>query len=165
MSAEPNITSDEVCEDCGVKVAQGKAGCLKLFEDILAREFSDYRYGKIHRLTVDSYSLQHPHEYMRSAKSFAAHLTGMCAAIESEEAFVVNGIVQKWLSSNPNVEKPVQLPEHRGNLTIKYIHEAADVDDHINRVREWAREVWNAWSIHHDLARRLISEANAQLNI
>ena len=48
------------CEDCGAAAEQGKAGCLKLFEEILAREFSDYRYGRIHRLTVDAYSLQHP---------------------------------------------------------------------------------------------------------
>ena len=51
-------TSDDICADCGASVEQGKVGCLKLFEEILAREFSDYRYGRIHRLTVDDYSLQ-----------------------------------------------------------------------------------------------------------
>src|SRR3982074_1852880 len=91
-------TSDDVCEDCGAPVAQGKAGCLQIFEEILAREFSDYRYGKIHRLTVDAYSLQHPERYMRSGKSFAAHLTGMCAALEYEDSPDLNRAVQKWLS-------------------------------------------------------------------
>ncbi|MFN2515230.1 MAG: DUF5946 family protein [Pyrinomonadaceae bacterium] len=163
-TSENKNTSDDVCEDCGAVVAQGKAGCLKLFEEILAREFSDYRYGKIHRLTVDSYSLQHPDAYMRSGKSFAAHLTGMCAAFEYEDTLAFNQAVQKWLSTNPKIEKPAQIPEHRGNLTITYIHSASDADEHTKLVREWARDVWGAWSKHHNLARQLISEATSGIN-
>ena len=151
----------EVCEDCGAAVAQGKAGCLKLFEEILAREFSDYRYGRIHRLTVDAYSLQHPGEYMRSGKSFAAHLTGACAALECEDASGVNQKVQKWLSTNPKIDKPDRLPTRRGTINITYVHGASDADEHTRRVREWAQDVWQAWSEHHSLARRLISEATA----
>src|SRR5262245_1929410 len=70
------IHTPDVCEDCGAIVAEGRAGCLKLFEEILAREFSDFHYGRAHRLTVDAYALQHPDRYMRSGKSFAAHLNG-----------------------------------------------------------------------------------------
>ena len=156
---ESKNRSNDVCEDCGAVVAEGKAGCLKIFEEILAREFSDYRYGRIHRLTVDAYSLQHPNEYMRSGKSFAAHLTGMCAALEGEDALTTNQVVQKWLSTNPHVEKPANIPERRGSLNITYIHGAADADEHVGRVREWAGGVWGAWSEHHDLARLLIGEA------
>ena len=163
MSASENQnTSNDICEDCGAVVAEGKAGCLKLFEEILAKEFSDYHYGKIHRLTVDAYSLQHPDEYMRSGKSFAAHLTGMYVALESEDALALNQIVQKWLSTNPKIEKPARLPEQRGNLTITFIHSAVDADEHTKRVREWAREVWSAWSEHHALAKRLIDEATKE---
>jgi len=163
-ASENRNTSGEVCESCGAAVPRGKAGCLKLFEEILAREFSDYRYGKIHRLTVDAYSLQHPDEYMRSGKSFAAHLTGMCAALEHEDALALNQTVQRWLSTNPEVAKPARLPVRRGNLTVAYIHGALDADEHIKRVREWARDVWGAWSEHHGLARRLIDEAAAAMN-
>lgn len=156
--------ADEVCEDCGAVVAGGKAGCLKIFEEILAREFSDYRYGRIHRLTVDAYSLQHPDRYMRSGKSFAAHLTGMCAALEGEDALSVNQVVQKWLSTNPQIDKPAHIPAQRGALSITYLHSATDADEHIERAREWAREVWRAWSEHHDLARRLINKAASEIN-
>ncbi len=155
---------DDVCEDCGAVVAEGKAGCLKLFEEILTREFSDYRYGKIHRLTVDAYSLQHPDAYMRSGKSFAAHLTGIYAALEAEDALAVNQTVQKWLSTNPKIEKPARLPEQRGNLTITFIHSAVDADEHDKRVREWAQEVWSAWSEHHVLGKQLIDKATKENN-
>ena len=163
LSEEKN-KSDNVCKDCGAVVAEGKAGCLKFFEEILAREFSDYRYGKIHRLTVDAYALQHPDAYMRSGKSFSAHLTGMCAAFEYEDAFALNLAVQKWLSTNPKIEKPAQIPEKRGNLTITYIHSAADAEEHTKRVREWAREVWDAWSEHKGLAKQLIGQATSGIN-
>lgn len=160
MTASANEnTPDSICEDCGAAATQGKAGCRQMFEEILAKEFSDYRYGKIHRLTVDAYALQHPDEYMRSGKSFAAHLTGMCAALEHEDTLDLNRTVQKWLSSNPKIEKPAQLPEHRGDLTIAYVHTAADADEHVNCVRDWARDIWGAWAEHHDLARALITRA------
>lgn len=161
---ENRNTSDDVCEDCGAVVAEGKVGCLKLFEEVLAREFSDYRYGKIHRLTVDAYSLQHPDAYMRSAKSLAAHLTGIYAALESDDALTSNQTVQKWLSTNPKIDKPARLPKQRGNLTITYIHGAVDAGEHSKRVREWARDVWSAWSEHHALAKKLIGKATTQIN-
>lgn len=154
----------EVCEDCGASAAEGRAGCLEIFEEILAREFSDYRYGKIHRLTVDAYSLQHPDRYMRSGKSFAAHLTGMCAALEGGDALEINRAVQRWLGTNPKVEKPAHLPERRGSLNVTCLRDVADAGEHAGRVREWARDVWGAWAEHHDLARRLISEATSQVN-
>jgi hypothetical protein len=162
MNDKGKIASDDVCESCGEVVTDGKAGCLKLFEAILAREFSDYRYGKIHRLTVDAYALQHPDAYMRSGKSFAAHLTGMCAALEREDAFSINQIVQRWLSTNPQIDKPADIPKHRGSLTISYILNAEDKEEHVKRVREWAQNIWAAWAEQQDLARRLITEATAQ---
>ena len=162
--SENEETSDDVCESCGAAVTQGKTGCRGLFEEILAREFSDYRYGKIHRLTVDAYSLQHPDEYMRSGKSFVAHLTGVCVALEYEDALSLNQIVQRWLSTNPNIAKPLHLPEQRGNLTIVYIHSAPDSDEHTKRVREWARDVWGTWSEHHELARHFINDATVEIN-
>ena len=158
-NSENKNTRVNICADCGATVAEGKIGCLKLFEEILAREFSDYCYGKIHRLTVDAYSLQHPGTYMRSGKSFAAHLTGIYAALESEDASTVNQKMQKWLSTNPKIDKPAELPEQRGKLTITFIHDAVNVDEHVERVREWALEVWSLWSEYHALAKQLIDKA------
>jgi len=68
FASDTNYPHDVACQECGAVVPEGKAGCLKVFEEIIAREFSDYRYGRIHRLTVDVYSLQHPEEYMCSGK-------------------------------------------------------------------------------------------------
>lgn len=165
--ANANIqnSDNDVCEACGAAVPGGRTGCETLFHELIAREFGDYRYGRIHRLTVDAYSLQHPEQYMRSGKSFAAHLTGICAALEREDTAAVNDTVQRWLSTNPNVEKPAHLPQQRGGLTVAHVHAAATPEEHVERVRQWARSVWEAWSEHHALARQLIAEAtNAHHN-
>jgi hypothetical protein len=153
---------NEVCEGCGAAASGGKICCQGMFEEVIAREFSDYRYGRIHRLTVDAYCLQHPDQYMRSGKSFAAHLTGMCSALEYQDSLDTNRTVQKWLSGNPVISKPARLPQHRGDLTIMYIHGAADADEHTKRVQEWAHSIWEAWSEYHSLARQLIIEATTK---
>ena len=163
-TSEKLKTLGNACTDCGAVVAEGKAGCLKLFEEILSGRFSDYRDEKIHRLTVDAYSLQHPETYMHSGKSFAAHLTGIYAALNAEDTLAVNQMVQRWLSTNPKIDKPAPLPQHKGNLTVTFIHGAADSDEHINRVLEWAQEVWNAWFKYHALAKQLIEEATKGSN-
>ena len=149
----------ERCELCGGS-ADGKSGCQKLFEEgLLVKDYSDYRYGKTHRLTVDVYSLQHPEVYMISGKSFAAHLTGVCAALEYKDGASTNRAVQKWLSTNPPIEKPARIPRDRGTITVDHVIGAADIEQHAKRVREWADSAWNAWSEHHELARQLIAKA------
>jgi hypothetical protein len=143
-----------------VQVAGGRDGCQKLFDEVLAREFGDFRYARLHRLTVDAYSLQHPADYMRSGKSYAAHLTGMCAAIERNDARDVNEAVQRWLGGAKAIERPAEPPPlARGSLTVAHVHGAADAHEHLARVREWARTTWDAWHDYHARARQWIEQA------
>jgi len=135
-----------------------------LFDEILAREFGDYRYAGEHRLMVDVYSLQHPAEYMRSAKSYAAHLTGMYAALELSGTSEVNRAVQTWLNGPQTFQRPDNPgPLRRGVLTIVHIHEAREPEEHVRRVREWAQSVWEAWRGYHHVAKQWIEEATARL--
>ncbi len=108
------IRDEVTCDQCGAVVPEGKAGCQKLFEEVVAREFGDYQYARLHRLTVDTYSLQHPEQYLRSRKSFAAHLTGMYAALEGEDPSGINRVVQRWLNGPKVLEKPAPPPPLNG---------------------------------------------------
>ena len=153
-------TAEAGCPECGAVVKGGRPACQRLFDEVLAREFGDYRYGREHRLTVDAYSLQHPTEYMRSAKSYVAHLTGMCAAFETGDTAATNRAVLEWLNGPKVFSRPEQPPRlKRGALTITHVHAAGDPDEHVRRVREWAESAWAAWSDYHDLARAWIAEA------
>jgi len=159
MSEGCDVASDG-CPECGAGVSGGRAACRRLFDDVLAREFGDYRYAREHRLMVDAYSLQHPDEYMRSAKSYAAHLTGMYGAFGDLVAAEVNRAVQQWLNGRRALDRPGQPgPGRRGTLTVEHVHAAGEPEDHVRRVREWARSTWEAWADYHPFAKRWIDEA------
>lgn len=156
------MTADR-CPECGAVVSEGRAGCQRLFDEVLAREFGDYRYAREHRLMVDAYSLQHPDEYMRSAKSYAAHLTGAYVALEHGSAPETNRAVQQWLSGSKALQRPGQPePEHRGTLTVLHVHAATDSDDHVRRVREWGQSAWEAWHAYRAMAKQWTDKALAR---
>jgi uncharacterized protein DUF5946 len=136
-------------------------GCQRLFESIGLREYEDMRFARYHRIVVDVYAMQHPDRYGRSAKSFAAHLTGLCAWIQNEsEAMSVNAAVQRWLNGPSPIDKP-ELPPTYGAITIR---ELVDTDDPV-RYRElllrWARSTWDAYASLHDAAHAWIVTAQA----
>lgn len=161
MNAQQSHAPVDPCPECGASVTGGRAGCQRLFDDVLAREFGDYRYAREHRLMVDAYSLQHPDEYMRSAKSYAAHLTGMYAALEATDTAAVNRAVQQWLNGTIHLRRPdPPAPGRRGALTIAHVHEAREPEDHLRRVREWAQSTWEAWCGFESIAREWIDEAS-----
>lgn len=58
-------------------------GCWATFGEVLAREYSDPAYFSVHRLTVDSYAVQHPGSKDRkSIQSVAFHLIRLCMFLE-----------------------------------------------------------------------------------
>ncbi len=73
------------CQGCGLVIAHGADGCQDRFDVFRVREARelapDYRST---RLTIDVYSLQHSERYCVSAKSLAAHLTGVAWSIEHD---------------------------------------------------------------------------------
>ena len=86
-------------------------GCQRLFESIGLREYDDMRFARYHRIVVDVYAMQHPDRYGRSAKSFAAHLTGLCAWLEDETgAQAVNGAGTIVVTYNQPI--PATTPNH-----------------------------------------------------
>jgi hypothetical protein len=126
----------EACTSCGLAVAGGTEGCQRIFESIGLREYEDMRFARYHRIVVDLYAMQHPDRYGRSAKSFAAHLTGLCAWLENEERTPsVNAAVQRWLSGPSPIVRPM-LPSSYGALTIREL-----VDEVAGAVRRGATKM------------------------
>jgi len=148
----------EPCAGCGLLVEGGIAGCRKLFEKLCARELDNPISYRVHRMMVDAYCLQHPDEYCASAKSFAAHFTGMCCAIEHKSHPNVLRRLQQWLSGKAAVEKP-ELPERRGELTLVEVYRQQDPVPEMLAVNRWAQSTWDAYSTLHPLARKWIEEA------
>jgi hypothetical protein len=147
------------CSGCGLDVPGGTAGCQAIMDELLARDFSDINYFRVHRMTVDTYCLQHPDRYCVSAKSLAAHLTGLCWLIEHGGSRAVGSeSLRRWLNGSPGIEKP-EIPSFRGRLTVADVAGAPDPGAHAQAVDHWARCTWEAYSALHSLARYWIEQA------
>jgi len=160
MSAGPDETP-EPCSGCGAPVPGGSTGCQAIFEALLARDFADARYFRVHRMLVDTYSLQHPDRYCASAKSLAAHLAGLGLILERGASPAVgSAALRRWLDGSPVLEKP-PLPEDRGALTIADVREAEDPLAHATAVERWARTTWEAYAPLHAVAREWMRTATS----
>ena len=139
---------------------ESSPGCWACFGEVLAREYSDLQYQKVHRLTVDTYALQHPGQPSpQSIRSVALHSISLCAIFEggvemSQATKIIEQAARQkerfaWLSP----------PSSMGALSIAEVHRAADAQDHARLVDQWARSAWSAWSEHHAVIRRWLSES------
>jgi len=118
--------------------------------------FDDAELASDWRLIVDCYAVQHD-RYSKSGRSLAAHLTGVCIAVEHGGGERLLRDVQHWLSRTRDVLKPA-APALRGDVTIDDVITAAPEARHAV-VGRWAASAWGAWEEHQALARSWIAAA------
>jgi CTP:molybdopterin cytidylyltransferase MocA len=160
----------EPCPGCGARYLQHKAdethpyigaspACWATFGALLAREFGDVAFGRLHRQSVDVYAVQHPGtDDRRQRQSVALHLIGLCQWLEHDMEFDrLNEITQRLASEDrpwPWLTPPDSYPMTVGDLLV-----ARDGPEHLRLVREWAETTWAAWAPHHDAVRGWAREA------
>lgn len=149
------------CAGCGLTVPGGTEGCLALYREVLGRGFGGSAHPATERLAWDTYCVQHPDRYCVSAKSLAAHLAGLCWALEYGGHATGYRALNRFLDGPPRFPKP-EPPTFRGALTIGDVGEAGDAADRARALEGWARSTWQAYSGLHPLARRWIEEALAR---
>ena len=145
------------CPECGGQVEGGRGGCQALFDEITFAMVTEPRIAAIHRLAVDTYAMQHIESYCESAKSYAAHLIGLSWGIHYIDGPAPVAPVLGDLSRNLKLTRPPVLKE-RGSITLPEImmhyHESSDVDELVSRIREWSKDVWNAYSSQHNYVQK-----------
>jgi hypothetical protein len=153
--------SDILCPGCGATVPDvdvirphnyvGSApGCWLLYSEVLAREYSDYRYTPAHQLTVDAYAVQHPGApERRSAQSVAIHLVGLCLSLERGRGPAELPRLRQRMAPPKRIFPWLTPPASLGELTVADVHAAETPEAHRDRVVRWARTAWAAWSVHH----------------
>jgi hypothetical protein len=138
------------CPECGAPGAETVEACEKRFQDLGMERFDDSELATDWRLIVDCYSVQHD-RYILSGRSLAAHLTGVCIAVEhGGDESMLRG-VQQWLSRTRDVPKPA-VPALRGDVTIDDVITAVPEERHAVVMR-WAASAWDAWREHQALVR------------
>jgi hypothetical protein len=143
------------CEYCDAQGVGGYEGCRLLFNAITAQSFSSAAHFAVHRAAVDCYALQHPEYFCASAKSYAAHLSGLCVAIEYDRSVEVNAAIQKWLNGPIDLQKPKLLIE-RGEINILHLKNVIEPEERAQRVDEWCQNIWAAYAELHDIARSVV---------
>jgi hypothetical protein len=146
------------CRDCGLTVSDEGPDCQAMFDELCTRQpGAPFTYA-VRRMLVDTYCLQHPDRYCASAKSLAAHLTGLHCAMEHHSQPSVLEAQRRWLDGKPPLEKPA-LPAFRGSLTLADAYRAEDAVSLVAAVERWARSTWQAYATLHAVARGWTEQA------
>jgi len=131
-------------------------GCWAVYGEVLAREYGDYvRYAPVHRLTVDAYAAQHPGvPSPQSIRSVAVHLIRLHLQLERGLPHEKANDAMLRISARSRDFPWLDPPASPGGVTVLDVRDAKNTPEHVARVRDWARSVWEAWSSHHDTVRR-----------
>jgi len=161
------------CPGCGAFVESGDgpvhayigapAGCWKVFGMVLEREYGEYQYPEdIHRLTVDTYAVQHPGQPgAKAQKSVNLHLLSLYLWFEKKLPHAQ--IVHVLEAAGGETEFPwLTPPRPNGKRTVLDVLKARSLEEHSVAVEAWAADVWQAWAAHHGhvaaLAERFITK-------
>jgi hypothetical protein len=136
----------------------GIDACVARVNELLVQAQQDVRYAGAYRLAFDAFCMQHPERYCVSAKSYAAHLMGLCHGTEYADRAQTYWAIPAWLNHPRNLQKPPLIAD-RGALTIADVPPALPPDEHAARVRAWADSVWRAYTSQHAIARAWLAQA------
>jgi Family of unknown function (DUF5946) len=133
--------------------------CWALFGEILAREFNDPAYFRLHQVTVDTYAVQHPGvPERRSIQSVGLHLMTLCLMLEDGVDPREGPQLHKRMVTRPTFHW-LTPPEPNGDITVETVLAAQSTSQHEELVETWARDVWNAWSPHHGTVRTWLDQS------
>ncbi len=152
--------SESACPGCGavLPVVGGATNpyrgaspaCWARAGDVLAREFGEYDYPPVHRLTVDAYMAQHPGgEVPGAVRSVAIHLMALHLVFERGYSLNATDQAMRVLARRDQPLVHLPRPESLGPLTVLEVVGAPSVEQHTERVWLWARSVWSAWHPQH----------------
>lgn len=152
--------AESVCPGCGLTMPvdhdaaydgyyNASPECWGVYAEVLGAEYGDVAlYARVHQLTVDAYAAQHaggPHP----DKSVALHLTGLHLVLERGlRPTRLPGLFRSLadrIETWPHLERPSRV----GDSTVLDVALAGSSEEHAERVLDWAREVWEAWSERH----------------
>lgn len=159
------------CPGCGVELPaldgpvhrymESTPACWAVYGEVLAREYQDPQLMVVHRLTVDTYAIQHPGRRSRLAiQSVGAHLISLYAILECgtghlEATRLIRAAIERvelsWL----------EPPASMGPLSVQSLLNTSTPSEHLAAVRHWANSAWSAWSAHRTTVHKWFEHARA----
>lgn len=106
---------------------ESSPGCWACFGEILAREYSDLQYQRVHRLRVDAYAMQYPGQLSPShIRSVALHAISLCTIFEKGADMEQATEIIRQAAKDKDRFKWLSPPSSKGALTVADVHLAAD---------------------------------------
>jgi hypothetical protein len=133
------------------------SACWELFGHILAKEFSDPEYFKVHRITADAYAAQHIGDQTdrRARQSATVHLIALYLNLGKK---IPQGEVLAFIKKATTIKRdwPPQIQRQNPQwLTVQDIAKADSPNSHAQLVMAWGQSVLNAYGDCHDEIVRL----------
>jgi hypothetical protein len=153
------------CPECRGIVPADFRTCDAVFSAVLSRARDLGGAGavdsRLFRVVVDVFAMQHPARSCESPKSYAAHLTGLCCAVEYGMSARVYASLQRWLNGRAEeigIRRPWDL-DRVGDMTVGDVHRETEPGVFEARVHEWAACVWAAYHLQHGIVREWFGTA------
>jgi len=134
-------------------------GCWAAYGRVLAREYQDQAYYRLHRLSVDAYAVQHPGvDNAQARNSVGVHLSRLCLLLELGWPMERANAAMVEISAKKRSYPWLTPPKFMGERTVRDVLAAVTPAEHEARVMEWAESVWGAWSGYHATVRGWVEE-------
>lgn len=162
----------ETCRGCGATFEQvdgpvheymySSPACFAAFNSLLVAEYSSRDLKEVHRLTVDSWAVQHPGagKERRAIQSVGLHLARLFLQLRSPRPPAETNAVMLDFSRYKSTLKYL-TPPRVFSVTVADVALFAGSPSHAERVRFWAEATWGDWSAHHDYIRQWVSDHSA----
>lgn len=162
----------ETCPGCGGSFVSvegathpymlSSPACWAKYGEILAREYLDGALLATHRLSVDTYAVQHSGgDDRRAVQSVGLHLARMMLQFDSPLTPRETNDIMLGLSHTKS-SLPFLKPPTSFSFTVADIPIDVTAEAHTVLVRRWAAETWSAWSAHHEFVRQWTEAARGQ---
>ena len=139
---------------------QSAPACFAAFGELLAAEYSSAQLMKqAHRLTVDTWAVQHPGDAgdRRAVQSVGLHLARLHVQLEQTRSAEEKTVMMREFTRSKASLQPLPPPA-RFRITVATVAPFAGTRSHAEKVREWAESTWHDWSDHHAHIRRWVAE-------
>jgi Family of unknown function (DUF5946) len=137
---------------------ESSPACWARYGELLAREYENPDYMAAHRLTVDTYAVQHPGKpSAQSVQSVAVHLISLHCVLEEGMAHRQATAFLKVCADSGRFHW-LNPPSPQYKLNVLHPLAAASAAEHTVKVREWASAAWEAWGAHHETIRKWVAK-------
>ena len=119
----------EICGGCGAalpavegpvhRYMTSSPACWAAYGAVLAREYGDRRYARLHRMSVDAYAVQHPGtESPQAIQSVAVHLSRLCLVLEEGFSMEQANDAMLAIQTVEGKFRWLEPPANRGEITV-----------------------------------------------